>query len=551
MTKQPWIMIIYIIQEVRPVLTLTHLHLNSVLFFIGSSNYLKVVPRTSLGPLLLAFPAKLITLIVRPVFGDLSLHPNTIQIICRFVLLLMNTHAFARLAYYSGKALCKKYSTHLDVAFGNYFLVICACQFHLPFYCSRTLPNVFSMIMITYAFSDWFEGKAEAQNVTTENTQSQQFYRASKWIVSTIVLFRCDMILLLFTVGLSMLIQRQMTVVKAIWIGLSSGIFSLLLTVSLDSIFWQRVVWPEGEVLFFNTVENKSSEWGIMPWHWYWTSALPKALVFTLFLIPLSILRVPEWFIQIVNFIFFRRDQNSQSKLALPPLFISGGDSSLNSFFKPIIAFVALYSILPHKEVRFLFPVLSMFNIVAANGMTRLHQLAFPPIKEKMEDPPKQNHSSTIPVLFIYLCGVATLLVSFLSSLLFLFLSHHNYPGGDALNRLQSYIEIHPKVKATTPLRVYIDVASAMTGVSLFGQRSAMYNPSQKGVWEFDKAGYEEENTFGKINYAKFTHLLSEEKEVQGYHIIGTAQGFPRLNWRELKINTQDAIFVLEKDGWI
>lgn len=62
----------------------------------------------------------------------------------------------------------------------------------------------------------------------------------------------------------------------------------------------------------------RSKEWGVLPWHWYWTSALPRGLLASL---PLSV-----------------------AGAALEP--------KIRAHAAAIASFVMLYSCLGHKEVR-------------------------------------------------------------------------------------------------------------------------------------------------------------------------------------------------------
>lgn len=73
-------------------------------------------------------------------------------------------------------------------------------------------------------------------------------------------------------------------------------------SVLIDSYYWRRWLWPELEVLWFNTLKRDadgrmftaSSAWGTEPFHWYFARALPKALLAALLLIPVAIVkRVP------------------------------------------------------------------------------------------------------------------------------------------------------------------------------------------------------------------------------------------------------------------
>ena len=68
---------------------------------------------------------------------------------------------------------------------------------------------------------------------------------------------RCDVLPLAGLIGLHMLFSGQVRLPRGLAVGLAAGAASLLLTVACDSWFWQRWLWPEGEVLWFNTVLNR------------------------------------------------------------------------------------------------------------------------------------------------------------------------------------------------------------------------------------------------------------------------------------------------------
>jgi len=483
--------------------------------------YRGVVPRTFTGPLILGYACRIVSLVLCPVF-DIAAHPMLVQALARGILLVFNIHALYRLA----TAADNKFSMpgrKEDPIVGAYLFFVTAVQFHLPFYMSRMLPNVFALILVVHAYADWLSG--------------QNSRRAAAWLVAATSFFRCDVLILLFTVGLTMLIRREMTIDQAFRTGIMTGVTSLLLTVPMDSILWGRWLWPEGEVLFFNTVENKSSEWGTSPWHWYATSALPKAMLLTSLLIPLSMIRIPEIF---ETMVLKRNEKNAA-------VGYNYFDARVLPFVLPIICFVGLYSTLPHKEMRFIFPALPMLNLSAALGLARLHNAAFPELKIDKEAAGKQStgrKASSFSTLLLFVCGMGCLLVTLVGSSIFVAVSARNYPGGEALALLQRHIGA--KNASNEEISVYIDVASAMSGVSLFGQRAVTGGNSRV---KFAKSGFEEEHKAldSSSRLQSYTHLLSEEKDIKGFNVLSVAAGNPRIDARHVRIATSDAIFIYER----
>jgi alpha-1,6-mannosyltransferase len=483
--------------------------------------YPGVVPRTFTGPLVVGYVCRIISLVLYPVF-DLASRPLMIQALARGILMVFNVHALYRLAIAADTKFGQPGRKERPNV-GGYLLLITAAQFHLPFYLGRMLPNVFALILVVHGYADWLSGRSR---------------RAAAWLVAATTIFRCDVLILVFTVGLTMLIRREMTISQAIQTGIVTCVISLILTVPLDSILWGRWLWPEGEVLFFNTVENKSSEWGTSPWHWYATSALPKAMLLTSLLIPISVIRLPE---VIKTWALKRNEKNAV-----------GGynyiDARIVPYALPIVCFVGLYSKLPHKEMRFIFPALPMLNLSAALGLARLHSAAFPEDNKDKKTFSKQGSGYErrylYSALFLFICGLGCVLVTFIGSSIFVAVSARNYPGGEALAKLQHHFKM--KAANNEEILVYIDVASAMTGVTLFGQRAM--SGGNSGV-KFAKAGYETEHEEldSSSSLRSYTHILSEEKDIEGFDVIGLARGNPRIDVRRLQIATSDAIFVHER----
>lgn len=234
-------------------------------------NYPGVVPRTFAGPILLSITCQLIRWIGwigTMGYYDLANHAIMVQRLVRLILLTLTWWHWVQLA--QTMEVVKGAGDRIAYKAGRYYLLlVTACQFHMTYYSSRLLPNSLATILTLRCFTHWIRGG------------NWEMMGAAIDLVLAATVFRCDLILLLFTVGLSWLFTRQLSFGRAIQIGIGTVCAALVMTTPIDSLLWRRPVWPEGEVLYFNTVLNKSTEWGIMTWHWYFSKALPLAMLFT------------------------------------------------------------------------------------------------------------------------------------------------------------------------------------------------------------------------------------------------------------------------------
>ena len=410
--------------------------------------YPGVVPRTFLGPILLA-------LLSSPFVGALNLAGQPKIQALHAVRATLACASCACLIFVM-RAVRRHYGRDTFRA----LVLLSLTQFHWLFYCSRTLPNTFASLLVLLATGTWVDGRPTP---------------TIRLLTVAVVIFRAELVLLLGPLALLLLLNRQISFTQLVWAGLSAALPALAATVAVDSIFWRRTIYPEGEVLFFNTVLNKSSEYGTAPSHWYFSSALPRCLLAAYPLALLSLRTVPR----------------ARSLVGVPLLF------------------VALYSALPHKELRFVLYAVPPLNIAAAAAAAKLWN-SLPSRKEK-----------SFLKRQLGMCGSMALLtvvqISVVASGAFLAASYSNYPGGRALERVHALGERSGAARGNRPIHVHVGVDAAMSGVSRFLERG---HP-----WRYSKKETLKPHEYSRFQYA----LVGPSAEIQGFSQVHVEEGFDRI----------------------
>ncbi|CAG0913377.1 unnamed protein product [Notodromas monacha] len=349
-----------------------------------------VVPRTFIGPLTLSVVASPF------IFLAHRFHAS------KFYSLLLVRSVLGAFILGSLKLFRMSVNKRFGREVATWTTILCLSQFHLLFYASRTLPNVFGLCLAILALHYWLDDDLK------------KFTLASG---AGIIWFRSELALLLGFYLMSSLLEHRISIGRLLKICVPAFLVLTTCTVMVDSFFWRRFVWPEGEVFWFNTVLNRSADWGTSPFLWYFYSALPRAMGASFFFIP---------------FCLFEKD--------------------IRRFVLPALFFVLGFSFLPHKELRFIIYVLPILNVGVASVCAR-----------------EWKSLKRFQTKWIGLMCYGHVFLNLALNVFLLFVSSQNYPGGIAIQRL------HELVKPDKPYNIYIGNLAAQSGVSRFLETNVLW----------------------------------------------------------------------------
>jgi alpha-1,6-mannosyltransferase len=235
------------------------------------------------------------------------------------------------------------------------------------------------------------------------------------------IIFRAEIAVLLAAVTSYVFLAKGASLTKIIIpAGIGGVLIGLSLTLTIDSYFWQRFpLWPEWTAFYYNTIEGHASEWGVSPWHFYFANALPKLLF------------------------------NPLTYLVLLPISIVNPATTQRSVdvLLPHVVFVVLYSVLPHKEWRFIIYSVPPVTAVAAAGASWIWT----------------RRTKSLLYGFMSLILLGSVFLSLAASLLMLIISSQNYPGGIAMTRLPEIITNDQPI-----VRIHLDNLACQSGATRF-----------------------------------------------------------------------------------
>ncbi len=275
--------------------------------------------------------------------------------------------------------------------------------------------------------------------------------------------------------------------------GIVGTFIGLCITVPIDTFFWQSPIylWPELSAFFTNIFPADeslgASAWGTQPWHWYFTSALRRLLM--------------RPFVYLALYLF-----------AIPTLAIS---EPVIDLLLPNLAYVAVYSLLPHKETRFIFPVIPPLTLAAALSFSYIWT--------------RRHRKLLYRILSIHL-ALSTCISILLAHVVLLPLSALSYPGAHALNAVHNdSTSIHSPNTTThnrnNTILVHLDNLSTQTGITRFLQRSP---PSKFGDphWIYDKS----DNSTDLLDpfwWTQFDYAIMESPQlaIGSWDVISTVHG--------------------------
>jgi alpha-1,6-mannosyltransferase len=385
-------------------------------------------------------------------------------------------------------------------AFGKttaiWYLLFQASQFHIIYYASRTLSNMFAFGITTLAMRALLP-EPVASDVYRKRCRVALFLLTIAGIIfrSELALFLAAHTLFLFATDRIRIAQE---IIPAGVLGLVVG---LAITVLVDSFFWQQFpLWPELAAFKFNVISGQASAWGTHPWHFYFSSAIPRLL-----LNPLTYL---------LAFPFALTHPSTRSSAAY--------------IIIPSLAFVAIYSAQPHKEWRFIAYTIPPLTAAAAQGASYIWT----------------HRTKSIIYRLLSLALIASTAASFiLSNFVLLPASSANYPGARALNTL------HNRANNTKPvINVYLGNLACQTGVTRFlemphpqipvdtpqnSELAAVESASSGSgsVWRYDKTEDETAKAFPPF-WKRFDYVLIEPSEETK---VRRASGRPH-SWEEVQV---------------